>query len=153
MNVHDAAYHTAHDYPGGIPALAPRLGISKNVLKNKVDPKQEWHKLTLDEAVRLQAFTGDVRVLQAMAEQLGFVCIPVPQFEGISDIELLDAYTAMVADEGQFAVDFRSALKDGEISRREFETMRDDIHRQQQHEMELLARIESLVVDHDDPRA
>lgn len=145
MNVQDAAYHTAHDYPGGCVSLAPRIGMSKNILQNKVNPSQEHHKLTLDDAMRMQAISGDTRILQAMAEELGFVCIPVPQFDGVADVELLDAYTAMVEDEGKFASDFRAALHGRGISSQEFEKLRADMHAQQQHEMELLARIESLV--------
>ena len=145
MNIHDAAYNTGHDYPGGVAALSVRMGVSRNVLQNKLNPAIEYHKLTLDEALRMQALTGDVRVLQAMAETLGFVCIPIPQFDGVADMALLDAYTAMVVDEGHFAEDFRAALEDGKINRIDYERLHDDLHVQQCHEMELLARIESLI--------
>ncbi|MDA8093404.1 MAG: phage regulatory CII family protein [Betaproteobacteria bacterium] len=147
MDVQDAAYNTVHDYPGGCRSLAPRLGMSPNVLQNKVNPSQEYHKLTLAEALKIQAVTGDIRILRAMAEDLGFVCVPIPSFDGVADMELLDAYTAMVEDEGQFASDFRSAMRERSISRKEFERLRADIHQQQTHEVELLARIESLVDD------
>ena len=145
MNIHDATYNTGHDYPGGVAALSVRMGVSRNVLQNKLNPAIEYHKLTLDEALRMQALTGDVRVLQAMAEELGFVCIAIPQFDGVADMELLDAYTAMVVDEGRFAGDFRATLADGKISQAEYELLRDDLHMQQCHEMELLARVESLI--------
>lgn len=145
MNVQDAAYATAHDYPGGVPALAVRMGVSRNVLQNKLNPSVEYHKLTLDEAMRLQALTGDHRILNAMADQVGYVCIKLPEFEGVADVELLDAYMQIVADAGAFANDFRDALADRAITRQEYELLRDDLHKQQAHELELLARIESLI--------
>lgn len=159
MNVSDAAYLTVHDYPGGSESLAPRMGkkiapdatrksgMSPAILRGKVNPKDDSHHLTLDEAMRMMALTGDVRILLAMASELGHVCIPVPDFCGIADIELLDAYTAMVQDKGVFAADFREALRDGKITRAEYEKLLGDVRTQQAHEMELLARIESMVVE------
>ena len=146
MNIIDAAYATAHDYPGGTESLAPRIGMSGAILRGKVNPKDVSHHLTLAEAQRMMAMSGDVRILLALADALDYVCIPVPNFKGVADIELLDAYLAMMADQGQFAGDFRTALQDGRIERREYEQLRDDLRAQQAHEMELLARIESMVV-------
>ena len=147
MNVKDAAYAVAHDYAGGTESLAPRLGMSAAILRNKVNPNNTTHHLTLAEAQRMMTLTGDCRILDAQAQELRKVCIDVPDFNGVADIELLDAYTAMVADEGRFASDFRGALRDGKITGVEFERLRDDIHAQQVHQMELLARIESLIVE------
>lgn len=157
MNVNDAAYATVHDYPGGAESLAPRLGpvddegrkrpMSPAVLNSKVNPNTNTHHLTLAEAQRIMMLTGDCRILEAQAQELHKVCIDVPDFEGVADLELLDGYMALVADEGKFATDFREALADGKIERREFEKLRDDVHAQQAHQMELLARIESLVVE------
>jgi len=65
MNTIDAAYHTVHDYPGGAEALAPRMGMSAAVLRNKVNPNNTTHHLTYAEAQRIVALTGDVRMLQA----------------------------------------------------------------------------------------
>ena len=39
--------------------LAPKVGCSANVLRNKLNPDQEFHKLTLNETVLLTAITGD----------------------------------------------------------------------------------------------
>ena len=32
MSVEDAIYHTVHSYPGGVTALAARMGVSPNTL-------------------------------------------------------------------------------------------------------------------------
>ncbi|WP_341772648.1 phage regulatory CII family protein, partial [Burkholderia pseudomallei] len=47
MNIIDAAYAVVHDYPGGSESLAPRLGMSAAVLRNKVNPNNATHHLGL----------------------------------------------------------------------------------------------------------
>jgi hypothetical protein len=39
MNQHDALYKVARAYPGGLEALALRMDISVNVLRNKLAPE------------------------------------------------------------------------------------------------------------------
>ena len=75
LDVADAAYHLAHDYPGGVPALAQRMGMSQHTLAHKVDLHCTTHHLSLVEAVKMQGVARDARVLQAMGAALGYVCI------------------------------------------------------------------------------
>ncbi|MDP3651063.1 MAG: hypothetical protein Q8R67_05200 [Rhodoferax sp.] len=72
LDVLDAAYHTAHNYPGGVPALAVRMGVSQNTLMHKVSVNINTHHLTLREAVTMQEVTGNAAILQAMASALGY---------------------------------------------------------------------------------
>lgn len=74
MSVADAAYHTAHGYPGGIAALAARMGVSVNTLTHKANPNNDTHHLRPDELLAMQYLSGDVRILHAMAAQLGYTC-------------------------------------------------------------------------------
>lgn len=73
MNVDDAAYRMVHSYPGGSEALAPRMGMTAAVLRNKVNPHNPSHKLALEEANLGMGLTGDFSVLEAMAAEHGFV--------------------------------------------------------------------------------
>jgi hypothetical protein len=75
MDVLDAAYHTAHAYPGGVMALALRMHVNGDTLMKKVSVNADTHHLTLKEAVTMQEVTGNVAVLQAMAHALGYVCV------------------------------------------------------------------------------
>lgn len=77
MNTKDAAYLTGHNYPGGAPALAARMGMDARKLSRKLNPNA-IHSLTLDEAEVLMALSGDHRILHAMAAELGYVCTPIP---------------------------------------------------------------------------
>ena len=144
MNVLDAAYHTAHDYPGGVPALSARMGVSRNVLQNKLNPAVEYHKLTLEEAMRLQVMTSDPRILHAMAAEMGYVCIQMPDFEGVSDMSLLDSFMSVMKELGEFSAEFRKDWEDGEIRPQELERLRKEFYEMQQAGLELMQRIEDL---------
>ena len=66
MSVPDAIYHTVHGYPGGVAALAARMGT----LTHKANPNNTNHYVRPDELVALQHFSGNVAVLMAMAAAL-----------------------------------------------------------------------------------
>lgn len=114
IDVLDAAYHTAHRFPGGVPALAGRMGIVPGVLQNKVNASNTSHHLTLREAMAMQEITGDVAILNAMADALGYVCVrgtPAnPENLQALHWQMVSAY----ADLGHSIVDATSA---GAVSR------------------------------------
>lgn len=72
LDVLDAAYHTAHTFPGGVPALAGRMALSPNTLMHKVSVNNTTHHLTLRESVTMQEVTGNESILRAMAASLGY---------------------------------------------------------------------------------
>lgn len=144
MNIFDAAYATAHDYPGGTVSLGPRLGISSAVLRGKVNPNDAGHKLTLDEALRMQVLTGDFRILHAMADELNFVCVPGGAFDGVADDALLDLFSMMIQRLGDFSRAFHEALSDGRVTEKEFEAIRTEFYSLQAAGAELLSRVASL---------
>ena len=74
QDVLDAAYQLAHGYPGGISAIALRMGVSDNTLTHKVNPNNTTHHLSLREAVAMQALSGNAAILHAMADALGYTC-------------------------------------------------------------------------------
>lgn len=98
LDVLDAAYHTAHSYRGGVPALAVRMGANADTLMKKVSVNVESHHLTLKEAVTMQEVTGNVAVLQAMAHALGYVCVRSIQASTADPIALNWQMVAAQAD-------------------------------------------------------
>lgn len=72
MSVPDAIYHTVHGYPGGVAALAARMGIPVGTLTHKANPNNVNHFMRPDELVAMQHFSGNVAVLHAMAAALGY---------------------------------------------------------------------------------
>lgn len=88
QDVSDAAYSTAHGYPGGVAALASRMGVNANTLTAKVNQQNTTHHLSLREAVAMQHFSGNHAVLHAMAEALGYTCSRVtPDQSGGDPVE------------------------------------------------------------------
>jgi len=128
MNILDAAHATVHDYPGGASSLAPRLGMVVGVLNSKVNPHTATHHLTLSEDMRIMAVTGDHRMLRASCDELGYLP-PLPRVDGeVSDLALLETYTRLMSELGEFSQEFHSALADGrltlaEVSRLESEML------------------------------
>jgi hypothetical protein len=113
MDPIDAAYHTAHDYPGGVPAVAQRMGVSANTLQHKVSLTNDTHHLTLREAVAMQEVTGDARILHAMAGALGYACVSL-QTDGASGT--LEQVMYMAKEFGEVLGSVNNAVADGRVT-------------------------------------
>lgn len=124
MNSIDAAYAVVHDYPGGSESLGPRVGISAAVLRNKVNPNNKTHHLTLSEAQRVSSFTNDFRILQAWAHSEGFLLVRAPAgASDSSDMAVLEQVAAMMVAQGHFANEIHTALSDGVITQEEMQSI------------------------------
>jgi len=121
MNTKDAAYHTVHDYAGGSESLGPRVGISAAVLRNKVNPNNETHHLTLAEAQRIVDFTDDDRMLKAWAHQRGYILLKAREGSSESDMSVLEQVAALAMAKGHFMGEIYKSLADGGVDAQEFE--------------------------------
>lgn len=127
MNISDAAFATVHDYPGGSESLGPRMGMDAAVLRNKVNPNNTTHHLRLDESVRMQGVSGDHRICRAMNEELGYLP-PIPRVAaGVSDAALLETYTKLMSELGDFSQKFHQALADGKLTAREVDGLQGEM--------------------------
>lgn len=116
MDVLDAAYHTAHDHPGGVPSVAQRMGTSANTLQHKVSLTNATHHLSLREAVAMQEVTGDARILHAMAGSLGYACVSL-HVDGESST--LEQVMHLAQEFGEVLGSVNSAVADGRVSMNE----------------------------------
>ena len=124
MNTIDAAHAVVHDYPGGSESLGPRVGISPAVLRNKVNPHNTTHHLSLAEASRLTAITGDVRILQAWAHEAGYLLVKAPDSCVIeSDMTVLEHMASLLMAQGRFAQEIHTALADGGLTNDEMKSI------------------------------
>ena len=111
QDVLDAAYHTAHNYPGGVAALALRMGVSDNTLTHKVNPNNTTHHLSLREAMSMQALSGNAAILHAMADALGHACTPIaPAQDGGEPVDTVMRLQVAHADFMRAVAD---AVRDG----------------------------------------
>lgn len=129
QDVGDAAYNTAHEYPGGITALALRMGVNANTLTNKVNPNNTTHHLSLREAVTMQDMSGNYAVLHAMAEALGHTCTRATPDQSFGDP--LDTYMRMQLALADFGRAIADAVRDGDGNVTSNKVRRADHHAQE----------------------
>lgn len=118
----DAAYHVVHDYPGGSRSLAPRLNKASTTLSHEVTATGSA-KLGLLDAVKITAFSGDMRILHAWAIEAGQMLVPLP--EGVSESDECLAKVAAAAKEFSDLVQAAAtSLADGRVSDNELDRIK-----------------------------
>lgn len=141
MNITDAAHKTVKDYPGGSEALAVRIGMSAAVLRNKVNPNNNTHHLTLAEASEIMGVTGDDRILHAMAAEHGYT-LQKMEAEGMASV--MASMLENAAKQGAFAQALQDALSDGLISENEMKAISSAGTAQVEAMINLLARLRAV---------
>lgn len=74
LDLDDALYHTVHGYPGGVMALAARMGMSHDTLTHKANINNTSHFLRPKEMLSVMYMSSDATALHAMAAHLGYTC-------------------------------------------------------------------------------
>lgn len=142
MNIIDAAHATVRSYPGGSESLGPRIGMSAAVLRNKVNPNNTTHHLTVAEADAIMGVTGDHRMLQALAGQHGYVLTAVDL--GADAGDMLQTLLHSNSAEGEFDRVLGEALADNLITPNELKAINEAGTRQQAATMMLLAKLRAV---------
>lgn len=143
MKIEDAIYSTVHSF--GLEELAVKLGMSRNTLQHKANPHDEGHYFRPRELVAIQALTRDFAIAHAMAGELNGQFIEPANFAHLSDEALLDLFTGLMAQVGDFSRDFRVAWANGSLTPKEFSGIRDDLYKVKQVCAELEVRLATLV--------
>ncbi|GGD63181.1 phage regulatory CII family protein [Caballeronia grimmiae] len=144
MNISDAAYAVAHDYPGGCESLAPRMGMSANILRNKVNPNNTTHHLTLAEAVRMSQITGDARIAKAIAEELGYTLVETPRVEDCNDAAIVEMMGKAWETHGDVGKEICKTLDDGRVELKEVDRVESRIFTHAQVLFTLAARLRGM---------
>jgi hypothetical protein len=122
MNQHDALYKVARSYPGGLEALALRMGISANVLRNKLAPTIASHYPSFEEVSAIielcqQAGVPDALLpLHALLVRHGMAAFVVPQAEQIGSDDLSQTVCRVMSQVGAVAEAVSTALLDGIVT-------------------------------------
>lgn len=143
MNHLDAFYQTVHAAPGGCEAIAPRMGMSAAILRNKANPNSAANKPTLDEADRLMGITGDFQILHALAQNHGFVCTKLDE-QPAGDMAVLETVTDIWQKLGGLGAEVHKALADGRIEQHEVKSIEAAVFTTVRPMMELLARLNGM---------
>lgn len=117
INQHDALYNAARMYPGGIEALAQRMVMSVNTLRNKLRPSIDTHHINFEEVSRVIELLEEAKVvdafipLQAFCWRHNYVAVQLPAGDVDAD-DLLRQMVEVMSGDGALANDISSALRD-----------------------------------------
>lgn len=134
INQHDALYIAARAYPGGIEALALRMGMASHVLYKKLRPAVDTHHVNYEEVSEIVEHLeaagkhemADL-ALQAFNWRHARVTVRLPDVQADTG-ELFLQVLELMREEGVLAGHINDALKDdNEISDGELLTIEKDL--------------------------
>lgn len=99
MDVKVAAFNVAHDFEGGVVALAPQIGKNHNTLNAEVAGIGSA-KLGLFDAVKMTLRSKDFRILDAFNAVCGRMSIPLPD---MLDVEGDDCMRALADSSREYS--------------------------------------------------
>lgn len=134
MNQHDALYTVARAYPGGIEALSQCMGISANVLRNKLSPAIASHYPSFEEVSAIielcqQAGVKDAMLpLHALLTRHGMAAFVVPLPDQIAQDDLSQTVCRVMSQVGDVAEAVSQSLLDGKITTSEADLIEREFH-------------------------
>lgn len=134
INQHDALYIAARAYPGGVEALALRMGMASHVLYKKLRPAVESHHINFEEVSEIvehleAAGKADMAelVVSAFNWRHGRVALKLPDVS-VPAGELFNQVLSILREEGTLANDINEALgNDGKIDDGELQKIEKDL--------------------------
>jgi len=134
LDQHEALYNVARDYPGGIVALAHRMGKNSAVLRQKLSPDVKNHFTYFEEASEIMEKCQGANVpdalapLYAMNWRHGLIAFPMPEVSNIADEELTQSVCKVMSELGDVAKEIGVSLSnDGKITEDELEKIEKQI--------------------------
>ncbi|MDB5822211.1 MAG: hypothetical protein JWR21_915 [Herminiimonas sp.] len=134
MNQADALYKVACKYPGGIEALAGRMDMSTNVLRNKLAPRTVTHHITWAEVSEIVEYLQEAKVedallpLRAQNWRHGLVAFAMPALESLSEDQLAMTVCKVMKEAGDVAEAVGDAMADGKITLEEMDRIEREFH-------------------------
>lgn len=129
INQHDARYNLARAYPGGIEMLARRMGMSVNVLRNKLAPGIKTHVITDEEDSLIIEYCEEARVVDPCRALIAknwrhrLIAFPLPDADHLSSSDLAQAMCHTVKEFADVMSTTSNALADGKVSVAEMDVM------------------------------
>lgn len=134
MNQHDALYTVARRFPGGLEMLAKDIGISVNVLRNKLSPTIASHYPSFEEVSIIvehchKAGVSDAHLpLHALLARHGMAAFVVPQPEQVGRDDLSQTVCRVMSEVGAVAEAVSGALLDGVVTTAEADLIEREFH-------------------------
>lgn len=135
--IEQAVYDTVHKPVSKSKELALRLGVSNQILLNKVSPTCDHHKLGLLEAVSIMVATGDRSIYNAIGRELDANQKPHQPKDVV--LSVLEANK----ENGDINATIQKAMADGRIDKAEKRAICSEIQDMRDALDELEASVES----------
>ncbi|WP_249938093.1 phage regulatory CII family protein [Variovorax sp. 3P27G3] len=111
MDVKVAAFNVAHDFEGGVVALAPQIGKNHNTLNAEVAGVGSA-KLGLLDAVKMTLRSRDFRILDAFNAVCGRMSIPLPEMLDVEGDDCMRALADSTREYSELVAATCSSLAD-----------------------------------------
>ncbi|MGC5830142.1 phage regulatory CII family protein [Ralstonia pseudosolanacearum] len=106
IDQHDVLYSVARAYPGGIAALAPRMGMTAPVLRNKLRPGVDTHYMSFEQVSLLLELVDEAKVanaklpIRAFCWRHGMVALDIDRVraDALTDTDLNRAYGNVLSE-------------------------------------------------------
>lgn len=134
MNQHDALYTVARRYPGGLESLARDIGMSANVLRNKLSPTISSHYPSFEEVSIIverchKAGVDEAHLpLHALLVRHGMAAFVVPLPERVGRDDLSQTVCRVMSEVGAVAEAVSGALIDGVVTSAEADLIEREFH-------------------------
>lgn len=121
MSPLDATYQIVRKYPGGVEALAARMGIAASTFYNKLRRQIDTHHLSLEEFSEILDSCEEARVpevfapLQALAWRHRHVVVALPDIAGVEHHQLVELICEVVTEHGQVASLIQEAIRNDQV--------------------------------------
>lgn len=153
MDLMDEIHEIAHGYPGGVEALAARMGKNPGTMRKKLLPNEDTHDLTVKELRKIVDYCDTDKIAQAFAADRGLICIKMPEFDQLSDKEILDLFLDLQAKQGEWAREISKAMQNGEIDWDELMSIRKEYEKFITAAAEVMNRLQSFMAVSEEHKA
>jgi prepilin-type processing-associated H-X9-DG protein len=124
------------------------MGLSSGaLLRNKVNLNRtpdNRNVLSLAEAVRMTDLTGDKRIVEAWARQLGMILIEMPTPENCADADVIELMAQTWETNGDIGREVNATFADGRVEQDEVRRVRDRVWTHIRMLFGLVGRIEGM---------
>jgi hypothetical protein len=155
MHILDVAKQTAKSFPESYEGAGAAMGISPNVLRNKVSKANETHHLSLLEAMDLMREAEDARVpdphalLRALAAEFGFQLVREGEGRGAGDLSIAEKLMETTLHTAELGKEFIASIADGQITPQEMDRITECRRRATRTHVELEELARGLVAQHN----
>lgn len=122
MDIMDAARNVAEDHRGGCKALAERIGKNHTTLAHELS-EIGTAKLGLRTALKISKFTSDTRILNAFAEEMGCMVLPLPSALAVDGDDAMRLVSTLACEFNDVVQSFVQAMADGRVTENEVDAL------------------------------